>query len=462
MNVNFLGEAILGEDEAQHAAADEPAGPADAGDRGDLGQDLHALLADLRAGPRAHRAASCATGWSCSIAPPRASRFTRPDGTRVPKFVYLDMEEYRDLHLTAEAFMRTLDRPGLEAISAGIVLQAYIPDSFAHAASASTPGPAGGSRPEARRSPFAWSKARTWRWSGSRPRCAAGRRRRTRPSAETDANYKRMVQEGDEAGEPRRRAPRRGSHNLFDVATRSSLAAEANALRSRPVRDARRHGQSPAPRAVGAHAQPAALRAGLPQGGLPQRHRLPDPPPGREHRPGELPAPRLQAQRRRARSGSGWTKASASRSGSSPRSADAPRRTQNRRHRARRACRRRRCAGTTSSTSRTPTSRCRRTATGRRTSSPVGTALRVRGDRDRRWSSTASRSSTGAACASASILRGPAWSSAAIAQATSDDIERAVACAKADRDGWRALGVDGRSELLGPRRAGTAARRGAT
>ena len=32
----------------------------------------------------------------------------------VPKFVYLDMEEYRDLELTAEAFMRTLDRPGLE------------------------------------------------------------------------------------------------------------------------------------------------------------------------------------------------------------------------------------------------------------------------------------------------------------------------------------------------------------
>ena len=56
--------------------------------------------------------------------------FTRPDGSTVPKFVYLDMEEYRDKELTAEAFMRTLDRTGLERVRAGIALQSYIPDSF--------------------------------------------------------------------------------------------------------------------------------------------------------------------------------------------------------------------------------------------------------------------------------------------------------------------------------------------
>ena len=37
---------------------------------------------------------------------------------------YLDMEEYGDLGLTAEPFMRTLDRPGLEQVKAGIALQA--------------------------------------------------------------------------------------------------------------------------------------------------------------------------------------------------------------------------------------------------------------------------------------------------------------------------------------------------
>jgi RHH-type proline utilization regulon transcriptional repressor/proline dehydrogenase/delta 1-pyrroline-5-carboxylate dehydrogenase len=56
--------------------------------------------------------------------------FTRADGSVVPKFVYLDMEEYRDMSLTAEAFMRTLGQPALKHAQAGIVLQAYIPDSF--------------------------------------------------------------------------------------------------------------------------------------------------------------------------------------------------------------------------------------------------------------------------------------------------------------------------------------------
>jgi TPP-dependent indolepyruvate ferredoxin oxidoreductase alpha subunit len=58
------------------------------------------------------------------------ARFTRPDGTVVSKFVYLDMEEYRDKELTAEAFMRTLDRDGLKHVRAGIALQSYIPDTF--------------------------------------------------------------------------------------------------------------------------------------------------------------------------------------------------------------------------------------------------------------------------------------------------------------------------------------------
>ena len=57
--------------------------------------------------------------------------FTRQDGTAVPRMVYLDMEEYRDLNVTAEAFMQTLDREGLEQVGAGIALQAYLPDSFA-------------------------------------------------------------------------------------------------------------------------------------------------------------------------------------------------------------------------------------------------------------------------------------------------------------------------------------------
>lgn len=47
------------------------------------------------------------------------------DGT----FINLDMEEYRDLDLTIAVFMRILSDPRLAALEAGIVLQAYLPDA---------------------------------------------------------------------------------------------------------------------------------------------------------------------------------------------------------------------------------------------------------------------------------------------------------------------------------------------
>ena len=59
-----------------------------------------------------------------------AHHFTRADGRRVPKFVNLDMESYRDLEMTAAAFMRTLDQPEFKNYFAGMALQAYLPDSF--------------------------------------------------------------------------------------------------------------------------------------------------------------------------------------------------------------------------------------------------------------------------------------------------------------------------------------------
>lgn len=44
-------------------------------------------------------------------------------------FVNLDMEEYRDLELTVAAFKRVLIEPEFENLNAGIVLQAYLPES---------------------------------------------------------------------------------------------------------------------------------------------------------------------------------------------------------------------------------------------------------------------------------------------------------------------------------------------
>lgn len=54
----------------------------------------------------------------------------KDDRSKKPKFVNLDMEEYRDLHLTCEAFKRTLMEEEFLRLEAGIVLQAYLPDSW--------------------------------------------------------------------------------------------------------------------------------------------------------------------------------------------------------------------------------------------------------------------------------------------------------------------------------------------
>lgn len=46
------------------------------------------------------------------------------------KFINLDMEEYKDLRLTLEVFKRILGRSDLLHLKAGIVLQAYLPDAM--------------------------------------------------------------------------------------------------------------------------------------------------------------------------------------------------------------------------------------------------------------------------------------------------------------------------------------------
>lgn len=55
--------------------------------------------------------------------------FVNSKGENEYKFVNLDMEEYRDLSITVEAFKKALEHPDLKDYSAGIVLQAYLPDA---------------------------------------------------------------------------------------------------------------------------------------------------------------------------------------------------------------------------------------------------------------------------------------------------------------------------------------------
>ena len=187
------------------------------------------------------------------------------------------MEEYRDKELTAEAFMRTLDRDGLKHVRAGIALQSYIPDSFRTLlrlqAWARERVAGGGGRITIRlvkganmESERAEASMRGWPQSPYKTKL------------ETDANYKRMVHEVMKPENLAAMDVGIASHNLFDLAYGLVLAHERNALDKVQFEMLEGHGERPAPRLVRAVAKPAALRAGLQEGEFHQRHRLPHPP----------------------------------------------------------------------------------------------------------------------------------------------------------------------------------------
>ena len=226
MNVNVLGEALLGEEEAQRRlkgylqALQWPQIEV-------VSVKISTIYSQISTLAREHTIGVLCDRMELLYRAAAKSTFERADGTVVPKFVYLDMEEYRDMWLTAEVFMRTLDRPGMENVGAGIALQAYVPDSFLvqqrinkWARGRATPitiRVVKGANMEMERveaSLFGWPQAPY------------------RSKIDTDANYKRMLREGMKA--ENRDAVRLGiaSHNLFDVAYGLVLTIEHDALES--------------------------------------------------------------------------------------------------------------------------------------------------------------------------------------------------------------------------------------
>ena len=145
-----------------------------------------------------------------------------------PKFINMDMEEYRDLDLTIAVFESILDQPQLLKLEAGIVLQAYLPDALG-----------------AYQRIVEWSTARVTR--GGAPvkirlvkganlametveSIMHGWELATWPSKQdTDTNYKRVL---DWALTPERTTAVRigiAGHNLFDIAF-AHLLAEARGV----------------------------------------------------------------------------------------------------------------------------------------------------------------------------------------------------------------------------------------
>ena len=120
LNVNILGEAILGDDEAEERTARVEA-MIRRPDVDYVSVKISAVCANLDV-----------LAWEDSLDRIEAQlvRLYRAARATEPRtFVNLDMEEYRDLELSVAAFMRVLDRDEFTDLAAGIVLQAYIPDS---------------------------------------------------------------------------------------------------------------------------------------------------------------------------------------------------------------------------------------------------------------------------------------------------------------------------------------------
>src|SRR5438874_6665024 len=144
-------------------------------------------------------------------------RYRHPDGRITPKFINLDMEEYRDLDLTVTAFREVLDEPEFLPLSAGIVLQAYLPDS--HRVQRALTAWAGERRARGG-APVKLRIVKGANLAMERIEAAVhgGPQAPYETKAEVDANYKRMLEYG--ARPEHAEAVHLGvaSHNLFDVA----------------------------------------------------------------------------------------------------------------------------------------------------------------------------------------------------------------------------------------------------
>jgi RHH-type proline utilization regulon transcriptional repressor/proline dehydrogenase/delta 1-pyrroline-5-carboxylate dehydrogenase len=122
INVNLLGEAVLGEGEARRRTA-MVAGLLERAEVDYVSVKISSVCAQLDV-----------LAYEDSLARilERLRTIYRAAAASTPtKFVNLDMEEYRDLQLTLDAFTTLLAEPEFAHLDAGIVLQAYLPDSVA-------------------------------------------------------------------------------------------------------------------------------------------------------------------------------------------------------------------------------------------------------------------------------------------------------------------------------------------
>lgn len=121
LNMNLLGEAVLGNHEADKRMADT----IKLLERDDV--DYVSMKVSAVIGPHNPWAYEEAVNNAVEALLPL---YLRANSYSPKKFINLDMEEYHDLHMTIDVFKRILERPEFQQMRAGIVLQAYLPDAL--------------------------------------------------------------------------------------------------------------------------------------------------------------------------------------------------------------------------------------------------------------------------------------------------------------------------------------------
>jgi len=222
MNINHLGEAILGEDEARRRLVTyiedlkNPDIEVISVKMSTIYSQINPLAFECTLGVLTERLTEIYRAA-------KGQHFIRKDGTRVSKIVNLDMEEYRDLELTMEAFQRSLNQEEFFDYPGGIVLQAYLPDSYDRQVAltewARKRVAAGGSPIKLRIVKGANMEMELVESAISNWPLAAYDNK-----LDVDANYKRMVRFGMHPDNIQAVHLGIGSHNLFELAYACALA----------------------------------------------------------------------------------------------------------------------------------------------------------------------------------------------------------------------------------------------
>ena len=128
-NVNLLGEVVLGNGEADHRyyhyleALEAP-------DINYISVKISGIYAQTHALNYEESFPELVKRMSALYQKAIDFPHTDENGVKHAKFVNLDMEEYKDSHFTLRLFKTVLSKPEFRDYSAGIVVQAYLPDAY--------------------------------------------------------------------------------------------------------------------------------------------------------------------------------------------------------------------------------------------------------------------------------------------------------------------------------------------